>query len=268
MPLLALFGALRGPVTGSNLALAGAVDGGDQLLSLRLPMPFRHTAVWTFTNTGADAVPLALEWIGEEQLPGEDFGHLNLQYAQATLPITQIAQTVAQANSRGRLVGMCADLGHTERSVVGESYADPLNVLSGDVRATSDGQIVLDSISTDSYADNAFYFNDSPKSTPFAQNWNRVRSSAAQPPGQVSFCRWHVLGNEIDFETELKLTRNAARKDLSIVELHRTVACLYLPRASVVFINSTWYGFQVDKYQYRSTSPERCIVQASMMLAP
>jgi hypothetical protein len=230
VPILAMFAAVRGPVAGSSLALASTVDGNDQVLSLRLPMPFRTTAVWTLSNAGPEAAAFALEWIGEAKLPGDDFGHLNLQYNEAPLPPAQIAQLVAQANARGRFVGLCADLdGHSEASVVGDAYGDPLNLVGGDVNVTSDGQVSLASVTTDSYVDNAYYFLDSPKSTPFAQNWNRVDNASAQPPGQISFCRWHVLGNEVDFQHDLKVTRNAARRDLSTVDLHRTVAYLYLP---------------------------------------
>jgi hypothetical protein len=101
--------------------------------------------------------------------------------------------------------------------------------LEGDVRAMVDGKRALDGTGTEDYPDNSFYFRDTPKATPFAQNWNLVDSASSAPPGGVSFCRWQVLGNEVDFQSELRLTREIGIGDPSIVLLNRTIAFLYQP---------------------------------------
>jgi len=104
-----------------------------------------------------------------------------------------------------------------------------LDLLQGDFHASADGQPALDSTGTEDYADNAFYFRESPKGTPFAQNWGRTDDASATPQGRVSFCRWQILGSEIDFQREFKLTRELSQGDTSVVDLQHTVAYLYLP---------------------------------------
>jgi Protein of unknown function (DUF2961) len=228
IPLLDLFVASRAIVAANSLALAAAVEGSDQILSLRLPMPFQNSAEWTLSNGSDAAVAFQLTFIGEPKVPGAAFGHLNVQRNESSRPPAQLEQTVADVKGRGRFVGVCADLGgHNDPALVGE--ASNLDLLQGDFRATADGVRAIDSTGTEDYIDSAFYFRDSPKATSFAQNWGRVDDTSAQPPAQVSFCRWQVLGAEIDFQSELNLIHEVAQHDLSIVELHRTLAFLYLP---------------------------------------
>ena len=230
VPLLSLFASARSPFVGTGLQIASSLEGSDQRLTLKLPMPFKSQAVWSLANHGAAAATFTLTWTGDTQVPDAEFGHLNVQWNEAKLPLTELTLSVAQVQTRGRLVGLCADLaGHSETETVGQLYADPLNFVTNDIRITTDGRTVVESTNTDSYADDAWYFIDAPYSTPFAQSWQRVQSSTAHPPGQISFCRWHVLGNEIDFQHDLAVTRNVARRDPTIAELHRTVAYLYLP---------------------------------------
>jgi hypothetical protein len=45
----------------------------------------------------------------------------------------------------------------------------------------------------------------------------------------VSFCRWQILGNEIDFQQDFKLIHEISQYDPAIVERHHTLAFLYLP---------------------------------------
>jgi hypothetical protein len=228
LPILDLFAASRSVVARSNLVLAASSDGDDQLLSLRLPMPFRTGAQWQLQNSGSATVDFQLEWFAEPVVPSDEFGYLNVQRREVMLPTTQLEQTFAQAAGRGRYVGLCADLaGHQDNSQ--GLAATPLNLLEGDVRAKVDGQLALDGTGSEDYPDNAFYFSDSPKATPFAQNWGLVSDASARPPGQVSFCRWQVLGNEIDFQSDFNATWEIAQHDTSLVELHRTMAFLYLP---------------------------------------
>lgn len=227
LPLLELFAAGRSVVAKSDLAVAATTDGNDQLLALRLPMPFRKAAKWTLENTGDVEVDFQLDFTGERSVPDKDFGHLHVQRDDVPIPAKESVQTFAQASGRGRYVGLCADLaGHADATLGATS---PLNFLEGDVRAMVDGRVALDGTGTEDYPDNSFYFLDTPRATPFAQNWNVINDTSQHPPGQASFCRWQVLGNEVDFQSQLQATFEITSSDPSTVDLHRTLAFLYLP---------------------------------------
>ncbi|HET6340526.1 MAG TPA: DUF2961 domain-containing protein [Polyangiales bacterium] len=228
LSLLDLFAARRAVVARGNLALASSLEGGEQVLSLRLPMPFKTSAEWTFRQTGDGNVDFKLEWLGAAQVPEATFGYLNVQQNEAPLPAMQLDQPVARASGRGRFIGMCADLEGRADSSLGLFGTSPLNFLEGDVRAMVDGQLALDGTGTEDYPDNAFYFRDTPKATPFSQSWDLVNNASSTPPGQVSFCRWQVLGSEVDFQSDFSATHELAIGDASIVDLHRTIAFLYL----------------------------------------
>lgn len=226
LQVLALFAAGRRVVERNALALAADSDGDDQLLELRLPMPFRRSATWVLENLGADAASFELTWLGREGVPARDFGTLSTQVVELPLPSVELEHPLALVNGRGHYIGMCADLaGHADLDF---AIADPLNLLEGDVRASADGLIALDGTGTEDYPDNSFYFKDSPKATPFAQNWGLEPGLLLSLPGQVSFCRWQVLGNELDFQSSFVATFEIALRDATVVELHRTVAFLYL----------------------------------------
>ena len=227
VPLLDLFAASHAVPERSSLAIAASTDGDAQLLSLRLPMPFQTSAEWAISHAGSGSVEYQLEWIGEEMVPQVAFGHLAVQVNTLQTPTDRLEQPLAEAKGRGRFVGVCADLGGRGDSALG-ALSSSLDMLQGDFRVIVDGQRVLASTGTEDYADNAFLFRDSPKATPFAQNWARVDSGAARPPGQVSFCRWQILGSEINFRQDFRLTRELSQRDPSIVERQHTVAFLYL----------------------------------------
>lgn len=229
VPLLDLFAAHRAVVAKGNLALTAASEGDARVLALRLPMPFAKSAEWTLTQTGDASAEFQLEWLGVKDTPRDSFGHLHVQQREVPLPVMEVDQTLAEAVGRGRYVGMCADLEGKPDNSLGIFGTAPLNFLEGDVRATVDGKRALDGTGTEDYPDNSFYFRDTPSATPFSQNWNLVDSAGGSPPGGSSFCRWQVLGSEVDFQREFKLTREIAIGDPSIVLLHRTVSFLYLP---------------------------------------
>jgi hypothetical protein len=228
MPLLDLFAASRSVVAKSDLALDATMDGDDQRLMLRLPMPFRKSAKWTLENTAGVSAGFQLDFAGERRVPDGDFGHLHVQRDEVPIPAKELVQTFARASSRGRYVGLCADLAGHADAAFGIS-SSPMNFLEGDVGAMVDGRVALDGTGTEDYPDNSFYFLDTPRATPFAQNWNVINDSDQHPPGQASFCRWQVLGNEVDFQAMLQATFEIALHDPSIVDLHRTIAFLYLP---------------------------------------
>lgn len=226
-PLLSLFAAASALPNPGSLALTSRIEGNDAVLSLRLPMPFQSKAVWDVSNTGTSAEDFTLTWQGEAAVPPQPHGHLHVLFQEAAVPLTANEQNIATINGRGRLVGVCGDIaGRRESSVFGSRMSDPMDLSRGDVHITVDGELTLQSTATDHYADNALYFADSPRSTPFAQTWNRVVE--ADEHGQVSFCRWHVLGNEIDFKSSLGVKREVAQRDPSIIRLHRTVAYAYV----------------------------------------
>lgn len=227
VPLLDLFAASRSVPGKNSLALSAAVEGTTQVLSLRLPMPFRTSAQWTLRNAGDVTADFQLDWVGEAKIPEAEFGHLNVQLNEAAMPPPQLEQTVADAVGRGRYVGLCAELaGREDPALLGGTALD---MLQGDFRAMADGRVAIDGTGTEDYADSAFYFQDSPKGSPFAQNWGRVEDASKMPPGQVSFCRWQVLGSEIDFQRSFHALHEVSQKDPAIVQRHRTIAFLYLP---------------------------------------
>ena len=228
LPLRELFAAGHQIPERSNAMLAATTDGGVHRLALRLPMPFPASASWTFTQRGIGTAEFDFEWIGIAGVPNEDFGQLSVQRIETALPTTHLEQPVARVSGRGRYVGLCADLAGESEDSLGALSAGPLNILEGDFRATADGKLAIDGTGTEDYPDNAFYFLDSPSATPFAQNWGLVDDASQTPAGRVSFCRWQILGNEIDFQSEFVLTHEMAVQDPSIVRLHRTVAYLYV----------------------------------------
>ena len=226
LPLLELFSAAHKVVERSALALAANQDGSDQLVSLRLPMPFAKRARWKLEQTADVSAAFELEWTGVKRVPEGGYGQLHARRDHVQLPAAKLETVFAQASRRGRFVGLCADLaGHADPSVFSSL---PLHLLEGDIRAIADDKRVLDGTGTEDYPDNSFYFLDSPKATPFAQSW--AVSPFAQAPGQASFCRWQVLGSELDFQSSFKGTFEIAHHDTAVVDLHRTVAFLYLAR--------------------------------------
>ncbi|HET8932093.1 MAG TPA: DUF2961 domain-containing protein [Polyangiales bacterium] len=227
LPLLELFAAGRTSVEVSNLQLAASVDADEQRLALRLAMPFRESAKWRLTNRGTGDAQFQLTWQGVQTVPSADFGHLYVQRKDVAIPALALEVTVAEASGRGRYVGMCADVAcHTDLNLL--DLAAPLNCLEGDFRALADGRSALDGTGAEDYPDNAFYFLDSPRATPFAQAWGKISDDFATPAGQVSYCRWQVLGTEIDFESKFVLTHELSQVDPALAALHRTVAFLYM----------------------------------------
>jgi hypothetical protein len=105
---------------------------------------------------------------------------------------------------------------------------DPLNLLEGDVEARIDGADALWGTGTEEYADDVFYFADAPLGTPFVQAWGRVDDVLQSVNGEVSMCRFHVLGTELDFHDALALDFElGGAGNPQIVDRIRTVAFLY-----------------------------------------
>jgi hypothetical protein len=95
-------------------------------------------------------------------------------------------------------------------------------VLQGALRAEVDGALALDEPSASAYFDGSSGFAEGAYASAFAQAWNIERTLTA---GQVSLCRWHVLGTELDFAASLELGFTPANP--SLVDEVQTTAFLY-----------------------------------------
>jgi hypothetical protein len=227
LPLLELFGGGVTAPERSSLALTSFVENDEQVLGLKLPMPFAGSAEWSFRNSGNQPVAFKLLFLGDSTPPDPRSGRLHVQRSEIRGPTGAAEYVAAEAAGRGRMVGACVYVeGHPDPAG-GVQYA-PLNLLEGDVRVKLDGVLALDGTGTEEYADDVFYFTDAPHANAFAQAWSRVNDTQSLP-GRVSLCRWHVLGSELDFRSSLQMTFElGGAGNPSIVELHRTVAYLYL----------------------------------------
>jgi hypothetical protein len=159
-------------------------------------------------------------------VPDASFGHLHVQRTETIGPSMDSERVAVEAQGRGRLVGTCNQVvGHADPNAGYQS--DPLNMLEGDVRIQIDGELALNGTGSEEYADDVFYFRDAPHGNAFDQAWGVV-DSAQTPPGRASFCRWHVLGGEFDFNRSLRMSFElGGAGNPSLVERHQTVAYLY-----------------------------------------
>jgi hypothetical protein len=226
LPLSLLFAAIDAPPTDESLALGAKVVGEDVVLSLRLPMPFETQAEWRLTNRGAETVDLELELETVSSLPPPPWGHLAVQHYETERP-NRDAHPLVRATGRGRLVGVCLSMrGHGMRT--GGRLGHPFHFLEGDELGIIDGTRALPGTGTEDYFNGAFYFDDGPGGNAFAQVWNIVRK-VPDKPGQAraSACRWHVLGDAIDFAESLELDMEIGPGDPSVLDRYRSVAFLY-----------------------------------------
>jgi hypothetical protein len=227
LPLLELFAAVPTPPERSSLALTSFLDSGERVLALKLPMPFATRAALSFSNTGLDSVEFELRMSGETGAVAAELGRLHVERRETTAPTTATEHVAVDASGRGRLVGVCGYWqGHADPR--GGIQRDPLNLLEGDVRARIDGELALDGTGTEEYSDDVFYFTDAPHARAFEQAWGVV-DQADSPPGTASFCRWHVLGTELDFRSSIMLSFElGGAGNPGIVERVKTVAFYYL----------------------------------------
>jgi hypothetical protein len=228
MPLLALFAAETTAPELSSQILASYLDGADQLLALKLPAPFARRAIFSFVNTGSQRVTFTWRTLGEHGLQ-TSMGRLHAERRQTQPPLSSgrhVALDTHPHPGRGRLVGVCGHWqGHADPN--GGIQTDPLNLLEGDVNARVDGALALDGTGTEEYADDVFYYADAPHARPFEQVWG-VSSDVSTSRGQASFCRWHVLGTEIDFTNSMELSFElGGAENPQIVDQVTTVAYYY-----------------------------------------
>jgi hypothetical protein len=228
VPLLALFASDAAPPELASPALASYLESNrDRVLALRLPMPFEQTAEWRLRNAGTAPVAFTFQARGRNELPAAPFGHLHVEQHETLGPTSAAYHVAAATTGRGRLVGVCARL-EGEADPAASFLSEPLNFLEGDVLATIDGEPALEGTGTEDYADNVFYFQDSPQASAFAQAWS-VDDGARTAVGVANFCRWHVLGTELDFQSSIELKFElGGMHNPQIVHRIRTLAYSYL----------------------------------------
>jgi hypothetical protein len=226
LPLVDLFAASAGATERSSLAL-GARDLGDDIeLRLALPMPFATQSRWTLENRGGERVELALIHELRDAVPAGRWGRLHTEVHETTSS-TAPAHPLAAASGPGRLAGVCASLtGHG--LVEGGRAGHPMHFLEGDELATIDGGRALGGTGTEDYFNDAFYFEGGVQATPFAQVW-QIGSGRPDAPRQgfATACRWHVLGDAIDFASSLDLKLEIGPGVATVIDRYRSVAFLY-----------------------------------------
>lgn len=222
--LLELLGNGRVPPERSTQALTSFLEESTRTLALKLPMPFERAAEIELENASESELAFELALFGRREVPSRGFGRLHVQRRETVGP-TQLPQHLAvEASGTGRLVGLCYFLQGTPDTGAGIA-AQPLNALEGDVRARIDGESALEGTGSEEYADDIYYFRESPLATPFVQTWG-VQTEPS--PGLANACRWHVFGTELDFASSLQLTFDlGGSQNPEVVDRLRTVAYLY-----------------------------------------
>ena len=226
--LAELFAAVDAAPEGSSLALSASRQGGDIVLELRLPMPFSDRSRWTLTNRHPTPIELELSLRTLPQLPESPWGRLAVQRHDTPLPLS-MRHRLASVGGRGRLAGVCMSMrGHAlnRRGMRGH----PMNFLEGDELGLVDGVRAMAGTGTEDYFDGAFYFEEGATAGPFAQVWGIVPDDPKQRGhARSSACRWHVLGDEVDFDASLELDMEIGPGDASVLDRYRSVAYLYRP---------------------------------------
>jgi hypothetical protein len=227
LPVLRLFAASEAVPEHPSLALSAASQGDDVQLDLRLPMPFRSHAEWTLTNRADQPIDLGLALAVTASVPSSRWGYLHAQHFETALPYRR-SHPLASARGAGRLVGACLLMrghGAKMRGMAGH----PMNFLEGDELGLVDGERAMAGTGTEDYFNGAFYFEDGANATPFAQVWD-IFPGDPKTRGQArtSACRWHVLGDAVDFASSLDLEMEIGPGDPDVLDRYRSVAFLYL----------------------------------------
>lgn len=225
LPMSDLFvTALENPENGSaSLGFAGFESGGRVQLELRLPMPFAKNAKVALTNSNADPVEFVLTMRGELAVPSETFGHLYVERNITQAPAPGKTHPLAKVTGRGKWAGTCMML---EGRGIGDGsgFDEPLNFLEGDEFGTLDGMLAIRGTGTEDYFNGAFYFESGSHASPFAQWWGTRVYGAL---GQSNACRFHLLGDTIDFASNAEFALEIGPGVPETLERYRTVTFLY-----------------------------------------
>jgi hypothetical protein len=225
--LSTLFAADLDAPTTDSLALSGTAEGGDLVLALRLPMPFAERAEWSLVNQGTTPVTLEVTMEGEPVLPPAPFGNLHTETHDTLAGTALTHHPIADIQGRGRYVGTCLMLqGH--QLPPGNLGFGPFNFLEGDETGLVDGQLVIPGTGTEDYLNSAFYFESGEFGTAFAQAHGVVTEPAVDPTsGRVTSCRWHVLGDAIDFGTSFHLSLEIGPGNPTLLDRYQSTAFFY-----------------------------------------
>jgi hypothetical protein len=211
----------------SSPALGAVSHGGSTELSLRLPMPFRRSAEWRLTHRGDGEVDLELRLDTVPRVPAGDWGSLHVQTFDTSRSARRAVHPLAEVEGRGRLAGVCMML-HGGAAKMRGMRGHPMNFLEGDEVGTIDGERAIAGTGSEDYFNGSFYFEDGPSADPFAQVWGIVPQDPERPrTGRVTACRWHVLGDTIDFERSLDLGMEVGPGDPSVLQRYRSIAFVY-----------------------------------------
>jgi hypothetical protein len=226
LPLADLFMLSDAVPETSTLAMSASKRGDEVELSLNLPMPFRRQARFGLHNRGTQPVRVKLLLETNRTVPSAPFGLLHVQHNETTDQETK-AHPLVSAKGRGRLAGVCMAL-HGHGLVERGRKGHPMHFLEGDELAIIDGERAIAGTGTEDYFNGAFYFEEGPASTPFAQTWGiAARVPSARDQGKASACRWHVLSDTIDFQRSLEMEMEIGPGRPAVLNRYRSVAYLY-----------------------------------------
>jgi len=160
-------------------------------------------------------------------LPPEPWGHLHTEVHTTVGPTTSHYHPIAGVSGRGRYVGTCLMLeGH--QLPPGTYQADGLNFLEGRMRVEVDGALAVPGTGTEAYVNSAFYFARGAFGTPFAQAWGISDDTRGRiHHGRASTCRWHVLGDAIDFQSSLRVRYEIGPGRPSLLDRYRSIGFFY-----------------------------------------
>lgn len=222
LPMSDLFAASLQAPENSSLGLWSYANDIVQM-ELRLPMPFEKNAKIVATNNHANPVDFTISMRGDTMVPAEPFGYLHVERRQTIAPAAGKTHPLASVTGRGRWAGTCMML---EGQGIGDGtlFDEPLNFLEGDELGTLDGELTIRGTGTEDYFNGAFYYEAGSHSTPFAQWWGTRVDGLV---GQSSACRFHVLGDTIDFAESAELELEIGPGIPETLVRYRTVTFLY-----------------------------------------
>lgn len=221
-PLSLVLGTAPATPAMNGFALRGAESSAERFSELRLPMPFTGGATVALTNDAVSSVSLTLRAMVSDTPPPAGAGRLHAR-VNDTDAAGPSPHPLADVAGRGRLVGTCLYLeGHAGADA--GIFASPFNFLEGDETGTIDG-VPIAGTGTEDYLDGAFYFEEGEFATPWAQVWGLASDGTN---GRVSGCRWHVLGDAIDFQTSLSYSLEIGPGDPDVRDRYRSITWLYL----------------------------------------
>jgi hypothetical protein len=226
VPLDAFFGCREEMAPFRTLAMRVDCDDGNLDAACFLPMPFRQRAWLRLRNEGETAATVRASVRVDPALPDEPWGYLHARLSAVDGPQPAGSQfEVLDVAGRGRFVGTFLFAAGRGDPRLGALRA-ALNILEGNDTGIIDGEVRLHGTGTEDYYNGGFYFAEGPFDHPFSAV-NLVQGGFAES-GTVSCCRWHVLGDAIDFQRSFTLRFQYASDNPALVVRYATVAYYYL----------------------------------------